>query len=138
MSEQYNELTKEEAYVILRKGTERAGTGEYELLMDPGTYICRQCNAAIFTSEHKFASHCGWPSFDDEIEGSVRRQIDADGRRTEILCNNCDGHLGHVFEGEQYTDKNVRHCVNSISMKFIPQGDELPARIVISNETPEP
>lgn len=122
----YNPLNAQEAYVILDKGTERPGDGGYTLTKDPGTYLCRQCNARLYKADDKFASHCGWPSFDDEIDGAVKRVPDADGYRIEIVCANCDGHLGHVFEGERMTAKNTRHCVNSISMRFYPEGKELP------------
>ena len=122
----YNELTDIEAYVLLKKGTERPFVGEYTDTKDPGTYICRQCNAPLYLATQKFSSHCGWPSFDDEIKGAVERHTDADGDRTEIVCKNCGGHLGHVFLGEGYTEKNTRHCVNSLSMKFIAEGKPLP------------
>lgn len=126
---QYNDLTDFEKFVLLEKGTEHPFVGEYTDLEDKGTYICRRCNAALYLSDHKFHSGCGWPAFDDEIEGAVTRVPDADGRRTEIICSNCDGHLGHVFLGERMTDKNTRHCVNSVSMKFIEAGAELPEPI---------
>ena len=117
---EWNKLTKEEEDIIVRKGTEYPGTGKLLNNKEKGTYICRRCNAPLYRSESKFESHCGWPSFDDEIKGAVVRVADADGSRTEIVCANCKAHLGHVFIGEGFTAKNTRNCVNSISMSFVP------------------
>jgi len=117
----YNKLNEEEKRVILNKGTERAFSGKYWDHKEDGTYICRQCNAPLFYSDAKFDSGTGWPSFDDAIEGAIKELLDADGRRVEIVCANCQGHLGHVFRGEGFTPKMTRYCVNSISLDFVPK-----------------
>ncbi len=120
----YRKLTKDEERVIVHKGTEQPFSGEYDRNFRKGVYVCKKCGAALYRSEDKFDAHCGWPSFDDEIEDAVKRVPDPDGVRTEIQCSNCGAHLGHVFEGERMTRKNVRHCVNSISMLFVPDNKD--------------
>ena len=115
----YNTLSPKEQFVIEQKGTEPPFSGEYDDFYQAGTYVCRRCNAELYRSVDKFDAHCGWPAFDKEIPGSVNRLPDPDGQRIEIACAHCDGHLGHVFIGERYTESNARHCVNSLSMKFL-------------------
>ena len=118
---EYNKLTPEEEKVIVGKETEMPFSGEYNEFFVEGTFVCRRCDAPLYKSDSKFHSNCGWPSFDQEIPAAVKRIPDHDGRRTEIICNNCGAHLGHVFVGEQNTPTNTRHCVNSLSLKFIPK-----------------
>jgi peptide-methionine (R)-S-oxide reductase len=121
-----NKLTPEEEYVILHKGTEAPFSGEYDNFYEDGTFVCRRCNAPLFSAKSKFDAGCGWPAFDENYPDAVKRLPDPDGRRTEIECANCGGHLGHVFMGERLTAKNTRHCVNSLSIRFIPKGRTLP------------
>ena len=122
----YNKLTAEEEWVIAHKATEAPFTGKYDNFYEDGTFICRRCNAPLFSSQSKFNAGCGWPSFDESFQHSVERVPDPDGMRTEIQCTNCGAHLGHEFLGEGLTNKNTRHCVNSLSIRFIPKGKELP------------
>ena len=126
---EHNKLTEDEERVLVFKGTERAFVGEYTSLKDAGTFACRRCNLPLYQSDTKFESHCGWPSFDAEIAGSVHRKMDSDGFRMEILCSSCGDHLRNVFSGEGFTKINTRYCVNSLSMKFYKKGVEIPATI---------
>ena len=121
----WNILTEEERRVMVNKGTERANVGEFVNNHTDGTYLCKRCNSPLFKSDAKFESGSGWPAFDDIIENSVQEIPDTDGSRTEIVCNNCKGHLGHVFKGENFTNTNTRHCVNSISMSFVTDADQI-------------
>jgi peptide-methionine (R)-S-oxide reductase len=122
----YNLLTEEESAVIVSRSTEPPFSGEYDNFFQDGTFICRRCNAPLFSSKAKFDAGCGWPSFDQNFPEAVKQLLDPDGRRIEIRCAHCDAHLGHVFMGEGYTKENTRHCVNSLSLRFIPQADQLP------------
>lgn len=125
----YNQLLVQEKRIIENRGTQAPFTGEYDNFYADGTFICKKCNAPLFSSQAKFDANCGWPAFDDNFHNAVTRLIDADGYRTEIECSNCGAHLGHVFEGEQFTKKNTRHCVNSLSMRFVAVGKEMPEKL---------
>ncbi|HOB16491.1 MAG TPA: bifunctional methionine sulfoxide reductase B/A protein [Defluviitoga sp.] len=131
MDKKLNKLTSDEYRVIIEKGTEKPFTGKYNDFFEEGVYICKQCHLPLYKSENKFKSESGWPSFDKEIPSSIRRQLDEDGERIEIVCSYCGAHLGHVFESEGYTKTNIRHCVNSISMEFVPIGTPLPRQRAI-------
>lgn len=120
----HNVLSEQEKFVIENKGTEPPFSGEYDDFFEPGSYVCRRCDANLYSSDDKFNGHCGWPAFDKEVPKSVIRLPDPDGIRTEIICANCEGHLGHVFIGERFTETNTRHCVNSLSMKFVRTGQD--------------
>lgn len=122
----YNDLTEEEKEIIEQKGTEAPFSGEYDDFYEEGTFICRKCNAPLFSSKSKFDAGCGWPSFDENFPNAIKRVADSDGIRTEIQCVNCNAHLGHVFLGENLTEKDTRHCVNSLSIRFVKKGEELP------------
>lgn len=122
----YRNLNENERRVIIHKGTERPYSGKYYDHFEQGIYTCKRCGTELFKSDDKFSAHCGWPSFDDAVEDAVKRVPDPDGRRTEIICSNCGAHLGHVFKGEGFTPKNTRHCVNSISLNFLPEEKEEP------------
>ncbi len=122
----YNKLTPQEEEIIENKGTETPFSGEYDDFYEDGIFICKRCNAPLFSSKAKFNAGCGWPSFDENYPDAVKRFPDADGQRTEIQCASCHAHLGHEFTGEHFTDKNTRHCVNSLAIKFLPQGQKLP------------
>lgn len=122
----FNKLTPEEEGVIIRKQTEAPFSGEYDNFFQDGKFICRRCNLPLFSAKAKFDAGCGWPSFDEDEPNSIKRVVDSDGRRTEILCSNCGAHLGHVFTGEKFTEKDTRHCVNSLSIRFIRKGEEIP------------
>lgn len=128
----WNPLTVDEANIIEKQGTEVPFSGEYDVLFTPGTYLCRRCNTPLYDAKTKFDAGCGWPAFDADFPGAVKRLTDADGQRTEIRCTHCDAHLGHVFLGERLTDKDTRHCVNSLSLRFVAAGKDLPP--VLSKE----